>query len=43
MKRIGMYDGFAESGPYLDILEKYGMSAKHIADAVEEVIARKTH
>jgi transketolase len=42
MKRIGMRDGFAESGPYLDILEKYGMSAKHIAEAVEEVIARKT-
>jgi transketolase len=41
MKRIGMRDGFAESGPYLDILKKYGMSAAHIADAVETVIARK--
>jgi transketolase len=41
MQRIGMRDGFAESGPYLEILEKYGMSAHHIAAAVEGVIARK--
>jgi transketolase len=41
MKRIGMRDSFAESGPYLEIVEKYGMSADHIATAVEEVIARK--
>ena len=41
MKRIGMRDGFAESGPYLAILEKYGMSAAHIADAAQEVVARK--
>ncbi|MGD8969369.1 MAG: transketolase C-terminal domain-containing protein [Anaerolineae bacterium] len=42
MKRIAMHDGFAESGPYLEIVKKYGMSADHIADAVEEVIARKS-
>jgi transketolase len=41
MKRIGMGDGYAESGPYPEILRKYGMSAAHIAAAVEEVIARK--
>ena len=41
MKRIGVRDTFAESGPYLDLLEKYGLSAKHIARAVEEVIKRK--
>jgi len=41
MKRIGMRDSFAESGPYLEIVKKYGMSADHIAAAVEEVIARK--
>jgi transketolase len=41
MKRIGMGDRFAESGPYLQILDKYGMSADHIAAAVKEVIARK--
>ncbi|MGC9468502.1 MAG: transketolase family protein [Anaerolineae bacterium] len=41
MKRIGMGDRFAESGPYLEIVRKYGMSATHIAAAVEEVVARK--
>ena len=41
MKRIGVRDTFTESGPYLDLLDKYGLSAKHIAAAVEEVIARK--
>lgn len=42
MRRIGIRDTFAESGPYLDLLEKYGLSAKHIAAAVEEVLGRKT-
>jgi len=41
MKRIGIRDTFAESGPYLELLKKYGLSAGHIADAVEEVVARK--
>ncbi len=43
MQRIGMQDTFAESGPYLDLLKKYGMSAQHIADAVMTVIARRNH
>ena len=42
MKRIGVRDEFAESGPYLDLLKKYGLSSEHIARAVEEVIERKT-
>ena len=42
MKRIGIRDTFAESGPYLALLEKYGLSAGHIAGAVEEVLERKT-
>jgi transketolase len=41
MKRIGVRDTFAESGPYLDLLDKYGLSAKHIAAAVKEVISRQ--
>jgi transketolase len=41
MKRIGVRDTFAESGPYLDLLDKYGLSARHIETAVEDVIARK--
>ena len=41
MKRIGVRDTFAESGPYLALPEKYGLSTGHIADAVLEVVARK--
>ena len=41
MKRIGMGDTFAESGPYLELLKKYGMSAEHIVAAIEEVVARR--
>lgn len=41
MKRIGVRDTFAESGPYLDLLDKYGLSARHIEAAVQEVVARK--
>jgi transketolase len=41
MERIGVRDTFAESGPYLALLDKYGLSAPHIANAVRKVIARK--
>ena len=41
MKRIGVRDTFAESGPYLDLLEKYGLSYGHIETAVKSVLARK--
>ena len=41
MQRIGVRDTFTESGPYLQILEKYGMSARHIAAAVGKVVERK--
>lgn len=41
MKRIGVRDTYAESGPYLDLLDKYGLSADHIARAVEHVLSRK--
>lgn len=42
MRRIGVRDTFAESGPYHEILNKYGLSANHIADAVMEVISRRS-
>ena len=42
MKRIGVRDTFAESGPYLDLLEKYGLSANHIIKAAEDVLERKS-
>jgi len=41
MKIIGVGNTFTESGPYLDLLEKYGLSAVHIVLAVEEVLKRK--
>jgi transketolase len=41
MERIGVRDTFAESGPYLQIIDKYGLSAPYIADAVRKVFARK--
>jgi transketolase len=41
MKRIGIGDTFAESGPYPALLDKYGLSAPHIMNAVREVVARK--
>ena len=41
MRRIGIDETFAQSGPYLDLLERYGLSAGHIVQAVREVVARK--
>jgi len=41
MKRIGVRDTFAESGPYLDVLQKYGLTAPHIINAVLETIERR--
>jgi transketolase len=41
MKRVGVRDVFAESGPYLELLKKYGLSAEHIVAAVEDVLGRK--
>lgn len=41
MKIIGVGNTFTESAPYLDLLEKYGLSAVHIARAVEDVLKRK--
>lgn len=41
MKRIGVRDTFAESGPYLEVIDKYGLTAPHIMKAVTGVIARR--
>ncbi len=42
MKRVGVQDTFAESGPYHELIDKYGLSARHIVAAVEDVLKRKT-
>jgi transketolase len=41
MQRVGVNDTFAESGPYLEVIDKYGLTARHIVKAVEKVLARK--
>jgi transketolase len=42
LERVGIADRFTESGPYADLLDKYGMSVEAIADAARRVVARKT-
>ncbi len=42
LERVGIDDTFAESGPYADLLDKYGMSVDAIADAVRRVLKRKS-
>ena len=42
MERVGLADTFAESGPYIDLLQKYGMSAESIVAAVHRVQERKS-
>jgi transketolase len=41
MKRIGVRDTFAESGPYLDVIHKYGLTAPYIIRAVLNTIERR--
>lgn len=41
MQRIGVRDTFAESGPYLALIDKYGLTWPHIMKAVHQVLARK--
>jgi transketolase len=41
MQRIGVRDTFAESGPYLEVIDKYGLTARHIEQAARKVIERK--
>jgi transketolase len=41
MERIGIADRFAESGPYAELLDKYGMSVEAIMDTARRVITRK--
>jgi transketolase len=38
---VGTNDTFGESGTPMQLLEKYGLTAPHIINAVEKVIARK--
>ncbi len=40
---LGLRDTFAESGAYDLLVEKYGISARDIAQSARDVISRKTH
>ena len=42
VERVGISDRFAESGPYPELLDKYGMSVNDIAAAVRRVLDRKS-
>lgn len=41
IRRVGLRDTFGESGPNEALLEKYGLTAKHIAQAAREVLKVK--
>jgi transketolase len=41
VKRVGIADRFAESGPYLEILDRYGLAVAHIVDAARQAVAAK--
>ncbi len=42
MEMVGVADTFGESGSPRDLYEKYGLTAKNIANAAEKAIGRKT-
>lgn len=41
MQRIGVRDTFAESGPYHEVIHKYGLTAPFIEAAAQQALARK--
>jgi transketolase len=41
VERVGIADRFAESGPYADLLDRYGMSVNDIVGAAKRAMARK--
>lgn len=41
IKRVGIADKFAETGPYLEMLDRYGMSVQDVVTAAHRVIAAK--
>jgi transketolase len=41
VKRVGLADRFAETGPYFAMLDRYGMSVADIAGAARQALAAK--
>jgi transketolase len=42
VKRVGLHDRFAETGPYADLLDRYGMAVADIVDAAKAALEIKT-
>jgi len=42
MERVGVADTFAESGPYSELMDKYGLSVDDIVAAAQRALARKS-
>lgn len=42
MKRVGWQDMYGESGPNDSLLEKYGLTARHVSEAVLDLLAETT-
>ncbi|MBA2776468.1 MAG: transketolase family protein [Chloroflexia bacterium] len=42
MKRVGWQDTYGESGPNDSLLEKYGLTARHVSEAVLDLLAETT-
>ncbi len=43
VKRVGIADQFTETGPYVDLLDNYGMSIKDILQATRQALAAKNN
>ncbi|MBR5371121.1 MAG: transketolase family protein, partial [Oscillospiraceae bacterium] len=41
VKRIGVNDQFGHSGPAVQLLKDFGLSAEHIAEVVREAVSKK--
>jgi transketolase len=41
MEFIGMQDRFGESGTPAELMEHFGLTARHIAESVKKAVARK--
>ena len=41
LKRVGIKDTFTETGPYFELLDRYGMAVGDITSAAREVVRRR--
>ena len=43
LERVGILDTFTESGPYFELLDRYGLGVKDITTATRRALKRKRH